>query len=61
MDQEQIIAIGLLTQGDVDRLGPTFRRLYPVDETPCFGELLAAIDEADRRVWRDRDGGSGGG
>lgn len=47
-DTERIIAVGLLTRGDVDRLGPNFDRLFPVDDTPCFGELIAAIDRADR-------------
>ena len=27
-----------------------FDRLYPVNETPCFGDLLRAIDEADRAL-----------
>jgi hypothetical protein len=46
----RIIAVGLLTQSDVERLGQTFDRLWPVDETPCFSGLLQAIDEADRRL-----------
>lgn len=45
MTEDDIIAIGMLTQRDIDRLGPTFARLYPVDDTPCFEELLRAIDE----------------
>lgn len=55
MDDDQIIAIGLLTRNDVRALGPAFNRLWPVHETPCFSGLLNAIDEADRRLWRDRD------
>ncbi len=55
MPRERIIAIGLLTGNDLERLGPAFTRAYPVDETPCFGELLRAIDEADRDLWRGRD------
>ena len=43
--EEEIIAIGLLTQSDVDRLGPAFRRIYPVDETRLFDDLLRAIDD----------------
>ena len=50
----QIIAIGLLTAHDVSRLGPGFKRLYPIDETPCFNELLRAIDEADRDIRQAR-------
>jgi hypothetical protein len=50
---ERIVAVGLLTQRDVDLLGPTFERLWPVDDTPCFSQLLQAIDEADRPQHRD--------
>jgi hypothetical protein len=52
---ERIIAVGLLTARDVELLGPTFSRLWPVDESPCFSGMLRAIDEADRelRHWRD--------
>lgn len=52
---ERIIAVGLLTQPDLEVLGQGFRRAYPVDETPCFGEILRAIDEADRELWHARD------
>ena len=55
MAKEKIVAVGLLTQRDVDTLGCAFDRLWPVDETPCFSQLLQAIDEADREVWRARD------
>lgn len=55
MSKPRIVAVGLLTQVDVQKLGATFDRLWPVDETPCFSELLQAIDEADRAVWRGRD------
>ena len=55
MPRDRIVALGLLSQRDLDTLGPSFYRVYPVDEAPCFGELLAAIDEADRGVWRRRD------
>ena len=52
---EPIVAFGLLTQSDLERLGSSFVRSYPVAETPCFGGLLAELDEADRLVWRSRD------
>lgn len=55
MSRERIIAIGLLTDADLKKLGPQFSRAYPIDEAPCFGELLHAIDEADRALWRQRD------
>ena len=50
MAQERIVAIGLLTQREIDLLGYGFSRLWPVDDTPCFTELVQAIDEADREL-----------
>ena len=47
MPDERIVAIGLLTKCDVQRLGETFTRLWPVDQTTDFSELLRAIDEAE--------------
>ena len=52
---DRIVAVGLLTQNDLNALGEGFTRAFPVDETPCFGELLRAIDEADRELWAERD------
>lgn len=52
----KIVAVGLLTQRDLDTLGAGFDRLWPVDETPCFHALLQAIDDADRELRRERDG-----
>jgi hypothetical protein len=48
--QERIVAVGLLTQRDLSLLGPTFDRVWPVEEAPNFVELLRAIDEADRNL-----------
>lgn len=56
--EQRIVAVGLLTEQDRKSLGPDFNRVWPVDETPCFGGLLQAIDEADREIWRERDQGS---
>ena len=53
--KHRIVAVGLLTDQDLQSLGPTFERAWLVDETPCFGNLLQAIDEADRAIWRERD------
>ena len=55
MSERQIVAVGLLTQHELETLGEGFNRAWPVDQTPCFGGLLAAIDEADRELWRTRD------
>jgi hypothetical protein len=47
---ERIVAVGLLTRRELNLLGPTFDRAWPVEEAPAFNELLRAIDEADRRL-----------
>lgn len=54
MRHDGIVAVGLLTQGEVDLLGVDFDRLWPVEEAPCFPDLLRAIDEADRRIRQSR-------
>lgn len=54
-NHDQIVAVGLLTRADLDRLGSGFRNAIPIDETPMFDELLRAIDEADeKRVARSK-------
>jgi len=50
-----IVAVGLLTRHDLDVLGPTFDREWPVEEAPCFSELLRAIDEVDRDTHNERE------
>lgn len=50
MPGDRIVAVGLLTQREVDLLGHGFSRLWPVDDTPCFTDLLRAIDEADEEL-----------
>jgi hypothetical protein len=48
---ERIVAVGLLTQKDLNLLGPTFERAWPVEEAPStFEDLLVAIDQADQRL-----------
>lgn len=47
---ERIVAVGLLTQRDLNLLGHTFDRLWPIEEVPQFDELLRAIDDADRML-----------
>lgn len=47
MERDRIVAVGLLTSRDVALLGPTFDRLWPVEDAPEFRELLEAIDAAD--------------
>ena len=56
--REDIVAIGLLTQDDIQRLGHNFSRLFPLPRDGAFDDLIKAIDEADRQ--RDRSGGREG-
>ncbi len=55
MRSNRIVAVGLLTRRDLDVLGPAFDRAYPLEESACFNDLLLAIDDADRELWRARD------
>ena len=47
MAQEHIVAVGLLTDRDLERLGSGFKRCFPVTDDEKFEDLLRAIDEAD--------------
>jgi hypothetical protein len=55
VSRERIVAVGLLTQDNIELLGSSLSRVWPVDDSPCFHGLLQAIDEADRSLWRERD------
>ena len=46
---DRIVAVGLLTRKDVKLLGPTFDRLWPVEDAGCFEDLLEAIDKAEQQ------------
>lgn len=46
-ESRHIVAIGLLTQHELELLGQGFDRAFPVDEELVFEDLLRAIDEAD--------------
>jgi len=53
--KDRIVAVGLLTRRDLQVLGPTFDRVWPVEEAPHFNELLRAIDDADRSLRQPGD------
>ena len=57
MKDQRIIAVGLLTARDLEVLGQGFTRVFPIDDTPCFAELLSALDQADRSSPGRRLGG----
>jgi hypothetical protein len=48
--EQRIVAVGLLTNQDLELLGNTFKRLWPVEQAPAFTELLRAIDDADAEL-----------
>ena len=52
MNREPIVAVALLTQRELTALGPTFKRLWPIEQAPEFAELLRAIDDADLKLKR---------
>ena len=54
-DREQKIVIRWRTRGQAEAITPALDRAYPIKETPCFDEVLKAIDEAERQVWGDGD------
>ena len=55
MPEDKIVAVGLLTRHDLNVLGPTFDRVWPVEEAPSISELLRAIDIADRNLAEGED------
>ena len=56
MPQDRIVAVGLLTQTDLNLLGPAFTRAWPVESAPVFEQLVQAIDEADRELQQQQRG-----
>ncbi|WP_310468337.1 hypothetical protein [Sphingomonas sp.] len=60
MADSKIVAVGLLTQPELDLLGHSFTRLWPVDKAPHFEDLIEAIDRADRELSADNENTSGG-
>jgi hypothetical protein len=49
-ESRRIVAIGLLTQQELEMLGQGFDRAFPVDDDIVFEDLLRAIDRADREL-----------
>lgn len=47
---DKVVAIGLLTQRDLDVLGVGFRRAFPLNHNTDFETLLGAIDAADHHA-----------
>lgn len=47
MADPPIVAIGLLSQMDLDRLGDTFKGAIPLHGDPMFDDLLAQLDKIE--------------
>jgi len=47
MTEDRIVAVGLLTQRDLDVLGSGFRRLFTVEEPDIFSDLLDQLDKVN--------------
>lgn len=43
-DDNRIVAIGLLSARDLERLGAGFQRAYPVAGDHAFEDLISALD-----------------
>lgn len=54
-DNNRIVAVGLLSAWDLERLGPDFARAYPVEGDNAFADLISALDHIP---WQD-DAGAG--
>jgi hypothetical protein len=44
MGVDKVVAVGLLTQRDLDVLGAGFARMYPVERCELFQELIEKLD-----------------
>ena len=56
---DRVVAVGLLTQRDLDVLGTGFKRAFPIGDEGDFADLLRALERVDgvpdRRPSHDRE------
>jgi hypothetical protein len=55
MPKDRIVAVALLSRSDLATFGSDLRKVYPVEDTPAFSDLLTALDKADREQWREEE------
>ncbi len=55
--REQRVVIRWRNRTQTEALRPALGNAYPPNETTSFDDALKAIDEAERKVWGDRDPG----
>ena len=53
--EEAVVALALLTQTELTRLGQTFARFCPLEDPSAFDKLLEAIDQADEAWARNHE------
>jgi len=58
-DSGRFVAIGLLTQRDLDVLGSSFRGVFPLDNAAVFDDLLEAISASERQARPDTNESDG--
>jgi hypothetical protein len=54
VDREPIVAVAFLTESNLRAVGQSLQRNYPIDHSPGFEQLLAQIDEAERKLRDER-------
>ncbi|NML07986.1 hypothetical protein [Sphingomonas sp. G-3-2-10] len=55
MASQKIVAVGFLTDLDLQRLGSGFARAYPVSDAEDFADLLKQLEAVEWLPHRDRD------
>lgn len=45
---EKFVAVALLTRDDVRSLGDTLKKVYTIEQSPEFLDLLRALDKVDQ-------------
>jgi hypothetical protein len=51
---DRVVAVGLLTQRDLDVLGTGFKRVFPIGDDGDFGDLLRALERVEATPERAR-------
>ena len=61
VDQNPIVAVGLLSARDLERLGSGFHRAYPIGGDHAFEDLMTALDRVEWTLCADANAGKGTG
>lgn len=52
---DRIVSVGLLTQHDLDVLGSSFTRHFPVPRDDTFADLIRRLDHVEAIPQRERN------